>query len=373
MFHFALFLIFLYVVWRLVLPLPYAWWIKALLSCFLLFISKYHFIQLWLFGSMFSPELPTWAVLILGGLFAGFAVIALLTFISDVVFLLLRLFRQPVAWGTGWRLGVMVVSVVLTVIGVHQAVRVPDVHRVEIPLRSLPAQLNGLKIVQLTDLHISHLFKRDWLQQVVDKTNALNPDVIVITGDLIDGLVQDRWQDIGAYAQLKAKYGVFAITGNHEYYFGASQWVQAFEKLGMRVLQNEHVVLQHQGEPFVLAGVNDEAAVKFGLAGPDINKALAGAPKVTTILLDHRPKQVHENIAKGVDLQLSGHAHGGMIIGLDQLVKLFNQGFVSGLYSVDGAWMYLSNGTGLWNGFPIRLGVPSEITLLELTGLPNRN
>lgn len=373
MFHFALFLIFLYVVWRLVLPLPYAWWIKALLSCFLLFISKYHFIQLWLFGSMFSPELPTWAVLILGGLFAGFAVIALLTFISDVVFLLLRLFRQPVAWGTGWRLGVMVVSVVLTVIGVHQAVRVPDVHRVEIPLRSLPAQLNGLKIVQLTDLHISHLFKRDWLQQVVDKTNALNPDVIVITGDLIDGLVQDRWQDIGAYAQLKAKYGVFAITGNHEYYFGASQWVQAFEKLGMRVLQNEHVVLQHQGEPFVLAGVNDKAAVKFGSVGPDINKALAGAPKVTTILLDHRPQHVRENVAKGVDLQLSGHTHGGMIIGLDQLVRLFNQGFVSGLYSVDGAWMYLSNGTGLWNGFPIRLGVPSEITLLELTGLPNRN
>ncbi|WP_218118040.1 MULTISPECIES: metallophosphoesterase [Pelistega] len=317
---------------------------------------------------MFSPELPHNVVLILGGLFAGFSLLIMLTLLSDIVSLIGRIFSiHSLYWSTRKRVVIFLATIVLAIIGVQAAIRVPDVKRVEIPIKNLSQKLDGLTIVQLTDLHISHLFRDAWLNEVVQKTNQLNPDIILITGDFIDGEVSDRWSDIQAYKQLKAKYGVFGIMGNHEYYYHGEKWFKALGELGIEMLANEHRVIYPQGEPFVVAGLTDEAALRFKLPGPAIDKALADRPdNAITVLLAHRPQEVAEHIAKGVSLQLSGHTHGGMIIGFQQLVKFFNGGFVSGLYKVGEGWLYLSNGTGLWNGFPIRLGVPSEITLITL-------
>ncbi len=368
-FHIALFIAFLYLVWRLVLPLPYSRLSKVILSLFLLFISKYHWLQLWIWGNMFSPELPTWAVLILGGLFAGFVVLLLLTLVGDIIYLIRRfILRQKHAkLTTSARLAIMGLSVVLTVFGVHQAIQVPDVRTVEVPIKDLPAELDGFKVTHLTDLHVSHLFKHDWLSEVVKRTNDTQPDVIAISGDLIDGFVENRLPDIDAYKELKARYGVFMSLGNHEYYYDGPAWAKTFQNMGMHVLENAHQLIEHNGQSIVIAGVNDEVAERFHLEGPNLAKALNNAPtSAPIILMDHRPKNTRTNIQAGVDLQLSGHTHGGMIIGFQEIVRAFNQGFVSGLYQVGNGWLYQGNGTGLWNGFPIRIGVPSEITVLIL-------
>ena len=158
-----------------------------------------------------------------------------------------------------------------------------------------------------------------------------------------------------------------AIPGNHEYYSDFVAWNAAFERLGLRVLRNEHVVIESAGGTLVVAGTTDRNAERFGLPLPDIKQALAGAPKdVPVVLMAHQPKGADVNAAAKVDLQLSGHTHGGQIAGLHWIVQAANEGFVSGLYDVGAMQLYVSNGTGLWNGFPVRIGRPSEITQFTL-------
>lgn len=172
-------------------------------------------------------------------------------------------------------------------------------------------------------------------------------------------------------SRLTAPLRVIAIPGNHEYYFDADQWIPEFQRLGMRVLVNEHVILQKGADQIVVAGVTDEAAPAFGHEGPNLPRALVGAPLNTpVILLKHRPSGAPDSAAAGVGLQLSGHTHGGMIKGLDLVVRSANQGFVSGSYDIGRMRLYVSNGTGFWNGFPIRLGVPAEITEITLRSGP---
>ena len=218
-------------------------------------------------------------------------------------------------------------------------------------------------MVQLTDLHISRLMDGDWARQVVARTNALQADLVVITGDLIDGTPQAREQDIAPLADLRARHGVIASLGNHEYYFGAERWTREFGRLGMRVLVNRHETVEHAGARMVVAGVTDRVAPRFGMEGPDTARALLGAnPTLPVILLSHQPIGMQANAEAGVDVQLSGHTHGGMVRGIDRVVRAANGGYVSGAYRIGSMRLYISNGTGLWNGFPIRLGVPAEIT-----------
>jgi predicted MPP superfamily phosphohydrolase len=160
---------------------------------------------------------------------------------------------------------------------------------------------------------------------------------------------------------------VYAITGNHEYYFNADAWVKEYTRLGLRFLSNSHVRLTKGNASVVLAGVNDDVAPEYGCTGPDLMKALSGvSPNESVILLDHRPGHAAGSAVTGVSLQLSGHTHGGMIRGLDIAAGPANNGFVSGLYQVGDMALYVSNGAGLWNGFPLRLGKPSEITFITL-------
>lgn len=193
--------------------------------------------------------------------------------------------------------------------------------------------------------------------------------MIVVTGDMIDGWPEARFSDIEPLGQLRAKDGVFAVTGNHEYYFGAENWIQAFEKLGLYFLNNAGYRVSRSGDSLYLSGVTDAAAPSYGLPGPDLASALASSrPGETVILLDHRPEKADLAAESGVSLQLSGHTHGGMIAGLDRLVAAANNGFVSGFYEAGSMKLYVSNGSGIWNGFPFRLGKPAEITLITLHG-----
>ena len=166
---------------------------------------------------------------------------------------------------------------------------------------------------------------------------------------------------------LRAPDGMYAIPGNHEYFFSYPDWMRHLKGLGLRMLPNAHTVLARGGDRLVLAGVTDLSAPSVGEAGPDLAAALAGAPEgVPVLLLDHQPRHARRAAARGVALQLSGHTHGGMILGLDRLVARSNAGFVSGAYAVGDMTLYVSNGTALWPGFAVRLGRPSELTRFTL-------
>ncbi len=373
MFHIFPALIALYVVSRFVpsLPVAVAW--KWLIAFIILLVSQYHLANRFFFGGMASPETPFMVIVVGGWLFGAFILLACFLLAKDFISLFLwlasktGLIASGLTLGYRWILGFGMAALLFSAIGVWQAIRVPDVRRIDITLDRLPAGLDGLKLVQLTDLHASRLFQAPWIRAVVDRTNTLNPDLIVITGDLVDGSTTDRAPDVAPLADLKAKLGVFAVTGNHEYYSNYVNWMKAFRKLGLNILGNEHVLIADRNHSLILAGVTDRVATNFGLPEPDIEKALSGIPEnLPVILMAHQPKGSAAYADAGVDLQLSGHTHGGQILGIHWITQIANDGYVSGLYRIGNMRLYVSNGTGLWNGFPIRLGKPSEITEIVL-------
>lgn len=251
------------------------------------------------------------------------------------------------------------------VTGTASALGQVALRNVKVPLRRLSPSFSGFRIAQLTDVHIGPTLGKDWLREVVASTNAANPDLIVITGDLVDGSVAALRDDTAPLADLKAKHGVFFVTGNHDHYSGADEWTAELERLGIRVLRNERVAIGGE-DGFDLAGVDDWSSKRSGNGhGPDLERALAGRdPSRELVLLAHQPKQIHEAAAKGVGLQLSGHTHGGQIFPWNFFVRL-DQPYVSGLDRHLDTMIYVSCGTGFW-GPPMRVGAPSEIALVEL-------
>jgi len=366
------YLAYIYLVLRLIVPLPLQRATRIVLALALLLVCQHHVIQRWVFGTMYSPEIPRIFIILLGWLFCSFLLVLLLQLAADLVLLVawaLRRGRRFEARLTlRLRYATIVLAALLSAVGVGQAIQVPEVRRVELAIRDLPPALEGFRMVQLTDLHISRLMHEGWVREVVERSNALRPDLVVITGDLIDGSPQARARDVKPLADLAARHGVIASLGNHEYYFGAERWTRVFEGLGMRVLVNRHAMIEHEDARLTVAGVTDRVAPRFDMEGPDTARAVLGAaPGAPVVLLSHQPIGVADNAEAGIDVQLSGHTHGGMIRGIDQVVKRANGGYVSGGYRVGGMQLYVSNGTGLWNGFPIRLGVAAEITEFVLT------
>ncbi len=369
MFHLITGLIALYVFWRMICIQRWSRPVKALLGVLILLVAEHHLITRSFFGSMASPEIPGEVLMLLGWAFGALIVSALVLLVLDFTALV---FARAGAVGRaakapGLRAGVGAAAMLLSAFGVWQAVRVPDVRDVEIELAQLPSELDGLQLVQLTDLHASRLLQRPWMEAVVAKANALQPDLMLITGDLVDGTVAAREQDVEPLRDLRARLGVYAIPGNHEYYAEYQNWLGHFESLGLPMLLNEHVTIEDAGASLVLAGITDPAASRFGQPLPDIEAALAGVPQeAAVILLSHRPLAASGNALVGADLQLSGHTHGGQVLGMHWVTQAFNEGYVSGLYTVGDMRLYVSNGAGLWNGFPLRLGKPSEITRITL-------
>lgn len=370
MFHIVTAIIACFVALRVILPLPWPRALRIVLMAIVMLVSQHHLASRLIYGTMFSPEAPRIVMIAVNWLFGAIVLAFALQLVVDVVTLVVVAVRRR------WRPapvrvhhGVLLASLLLGGFGVNQAIRVPDVTRIDIAVQDLPPEFDGYRLVQLTDLHLSRLFQRNWAGAVVERTNALNPDLIVITGDLIDGTISDRESDIGPLGGLTAQDGTFVIPGNHEYYFGYATWMQRFADLGMTVLANSHAVIERGAATITLAGVTDRTAASLDLPGPNVEQALVGAPPdAPVILLDHQPRLAVGNAEAGVDLQLSGHTHGGMILGMDRLIARFNEGFVSGHYDVGDMQLYVSNGTALWIGFAIRLGKPSEITLITLRG-----
>lgn len=351
------------VVWPLDLPLA----VKVVVGLFLLVGSQYHLLSKLSSGSVFAPEFPRALVIALNWAFGALVFLALMQLLLDGATLLASPFMGSLAVPDGVRYAMAALAAVLAAIGVAQAIGVPALKDVEVRIAGLPPQFDGYRLLQLTDLHISRLFPRSWTKAVVERSNALGADIILITGDVIDGGPAARRDGVEPLGQLKASDGVYIIPGNHEYYFGYRAWMDHFAAMGMRALENRHVVLERHGGELVIAGVTDRTAIRLGLPGPNTAEALAGAPgNAPVILLDHQPGDAHRAAEFGVALQLSGHTHGGMIRGLDRLVARSNSGYVSGAYQVGGMTLYVNNGTALWPGFALRLGRPSELTRLTL-------
>lgn len=364
----------IYIVASLIAFAPCRPLVKLVAGIAFLAISQKYLIYERIGGSFIAPELPYPLLLTLEILYAFMIILAFLLVAKDGLALLLWLSR----WlGSSWHLpfspairsGVLVLAaLVLSVYGTWQAIRVPDVRTIEITLARLPVSLDGFSIVQLSDIHLGPFLKGAWLRDVVAKTNALSPDLVAVTGDMIDGSPDELKDDVAPLGDLQARYGVYGITGNHEYYFRVESWLPVFVKLGMTLLQNEHRILSVAGgAELVIAGVPDQAGLHYGGAGPDIEHALAGAPDTVRVLMAHRPLGIVGISEKiNADLQLSGHTHGGHLFFMKWLISTFNGGLVNGLYEVDGMKLYVSPGTGIWSGFSCRLGVPSEITHIIL-------
>lgn len=269
---------------------------------------------------------------------------------------------QRLLWSRVLAIGIGSLTGLFGVAGFWNVARGFTVQKVRVPLDKFPAGAS-YRIVQLSDVHVGPTIGRAFVESLVQRTNALNPDLIAITGDLIDGSVSQLRALVEPLRDLKAKDGVFFVTGNHEYYSGAGEWVSHLQTLGIRVLRNERVTIRGL---FELAGVDDyRAQGMLPGHGQDIAKATQGRdPARALVLLAHQPKAVQQAVAAGVDLQLSGHVHGGQMFPFNFLARM-DQPLITGLYKRGETWVYVSEGTGYW-GPPMRIGTRSEITELEL-------
>lgn len=306
-----------------------------------------------------------WAGLLAMGMFSSLLV---LTLARDVVLLLAAVLGLHATALAGWTaMAVPFLAGLVTLIGFINARRVASVVDVEVPIDDLPDALHGFTIAQISDIHVGPTIKRGYLDAIVNAVNALDADLIAVTGDLVDGSVKRLAQHTAPLARLAGRHGAYFVTGNHEYYSNAHDWIVEVRRLGLTVLMNEHVVLTHQGASLLVAGVTDYNAHHFDESHrSDPLAALAGAPGhvAVKVLLAHQPRSAAAAADAGFDLQLSGHTHGGQFFPWNLFVPL-QQPYTAGLNRLRELWVYTSRGTGYW-GPPKRLGAPSEITRLRL-------
>jgi predicted MPP superfamily phosphohydrolase len=262
--------------------------------------------------------------------------------------------------------GILAAAALTTGFGVAEAKQTPQVKRVTVPIDNLPPDLAGFRIVQITDIHVNPTFRRSSVEDIVAVVNTLEADIVAVTGDLVDGSVDQLGHDVAPLAQVRSVSGNFFVTGNHEYYSGVIEWVDEVRRLGYTVLLNEHQVIARGQAKLVLAGVTDYRGGNFlSTHRSDPQKALNGAPAADVkILLAHQPKNIFAAARAGYDLQISGHTHGGQFFPWNMLVG-FAQPYVYGLHTHENTQIYVSRGTGYW-GPPVRVGSPSEITLIEI-------
>ncbi|HVG23897.1 MAG TPA: metallophosphoesterase [Thermoanaerobaculia bacterium] len=317
------------------------------------------------------PALPMLAGRRSGAHWSGYAVLALfstllvLVLIGDVVrgaYTLLRWAAPtwPLLDPRTVSLTILAAAGALTLVGVVQA-RCPRVRNVTVPIDDLPPELDGYRIVQWSDVHVGPTIRRAFVESLVARTNALDADAVVITGDLVDGYADDLREEVQPMRGLRPRDGVFYVTGNHEYYWRASEWIPLLQSLGLDFLKNEHRVLR--GGRLVIAGVTDPVGRYTHKQDPD--RALAGAPAgAVKVLLSHRPQTAEAASRLGAHLQLSGHTHGGQFFPFNLFIHRF-QPIAKGLHRVGRTWLYVNRGTGYW-GPPTRLAVGGEITVIEL-------
>ncbi|MDG2048965.1 MAG: metallophosphoesterase, partial [Myxococcota bacterium] len=316
--------------------------------------------------------LPIWVDRIVAwpaALWMGFGFFFLLSLAASDVLLM---FLQFLGISTGdslaenRALAVVVFVVPIALWSLSRGLQKPKVKRVEISIDRWPAALEGLRIVQISDIHFGPILDERFAQWLMEQVNALKPDLIAVTGDLVDGRIDKIAHTVEPLVGLQAPLGRWFVTGNHDHYSSASDWAGRAEGLGMRVLRNAHAVIETKGERFVLAGVDDHRSRQMpGEGGEDLDLALLGVPEnCPVVLLAHDPTTFHTASRRSVDLQLSGHTHGGQIWPFHYGVRLAMP-WVAGLHRRGRSQIYVSRGTGFW-GPPMRLGAPAEITEILL-------
>ncbi|QEI05100.1 metallophosphoesterase [Pigmentiphaga aceris] len=312
----------------------------------------------------------------------------------SLMFLLLFMLARDASWlaargirratwanrlhGTPLTGGVVVLAMAVASVAAYNGLVPPQVRETALALPGLPTSLNGLRVAVVADIHASPVNDVDYVQTIVTRTNAARPDLIVLPGDLVDGDLSVTGPHTVPLSQLSAPHGVWIAPGNHEYYSGYDAWMGHFRRLGLQVLANQTQILHVRGERLALSGIGDPAYGRTSQGNTDPNVPEGVPPDVAAVsaqargadfhmLLAHQPKFARDNARYGVDLQISGHTHGGHMLGMDRwLVAPFNNGFVRGLYNVDDMRLFVSSGAGLWAGFTARLGIAPAIELLVL-------
>ncbi len=380
-------------------------WQRWLAVLGLYLVSQVYTIDSTFFSSLAGPDIPAWLLLLQLWLFTALIIFFLCTVFLDIISLIrllhARLFSKrdatippPVpdntpltsrraflkggAQSAACLLGMPFFSLGASGFGLFKGTAIPKVHPMELFLPQLPADLDGFKIAHLSDIHVGPLTSINWVRQMVADTNAAHPDLICLTGDLVDGRWDyrvarggSRLEAVQELAGFSAPCGVLACTGNHEYYSDYKGWMELYQQVGIRVLHNRGVVITRGRAKLVVIGLDDRGAterLKLPLANPRaiVSKLPGRKDNALRILLDHRPTRSKRNATCGIDLQLSGHTHGGQCIGMDRIVARRNRGLVRGWYNIKGMPLYITNGAGLWSGFPVRLGIPAEIALITL-------
>ena len=309
----------------------------------------------------------SWAGMLALGLFS-------LLLVGTVLRDLLLLLAMPFDFASlpsASAIAVPVLALAGATFGWINARRTATVRDVDVPIAGLPAALDGFTIAQITDIHVGPTVKAGYVQAIVEAVNRIGADAVAVTGDLVDGRVADLHADVAPLAGLRSRHGTFFVTGNHEYYSGADEWIVQLRTLGLHVLLNQHIVLEHGDARLVMAGVADFGAHQFDPTHRSSPAAaLAGAPDDAglRILLAHQPRSAPAAADAGFHVQLSGHTHGGQIWPFHLFVPL-QQPFTAGLHRLRELWVYTSRGTGYW-GPPLRLGAPSEITRLRFVAAP---
>lgn len=346
-----------YVEWRFIslLTLPFS--IKILLSILLLPAI----FNLWII-LFYGDVIPTWLSKALSGTQVLLIYLFTLTFILDMFRLVVSVHPQipNVA---------LVLSIILSFYSVFNASLSPKIKNVVLETHYFSKNEKPLNIVQLSDFHIGQGFDGKWLDDVIEKTNSLSPDLIVITGDLIDKSPDEIGKEMEKLTKLKSKLGTYIVFGNHEYYHHATKWKEFFKNLNIPILFNEHTSFLHNGKEITLAGIDFGARYIENNANQLLQKTFENSNNDSLkILLAHHPHVFKKIDSYNVFLQLSGHTHGGMIFPVDIIVKLSNKGFLRGLYKNKNSNLYVSNGTGLWGGFPARFGTFNEISNIIIKG-----
>ena len=361
-----------YVAWRLLPALVELDWAQATLAVILTLsalLTPWGLLARCVRSKRLS-ELLSWSGLLFMGLCSSLFV---LTVMRDAGLLVARLalaFSPAVfewqALAMRSAAAVALAAIAITLIGLWNARRTAAVVVIDVPIRDLPAGLHGFSIAQVSDIHIGPTIRRGYLQAIVDAVNRLGVDMVAVTGDLVDGTVDELGRHVAPLAGLRSRHGTYFVTGNHEYYCGAHAWIAELRRLGVCVLINEHVVLEHGEASLLVAGVTDYSAHHFDPSHrSDPHAALHEAPDHARIrvLLAHQPRSAAAAALAGFHLQLSGHTHGGQFLPWNFLVRL-QQPFTAGLHRLKDLWVYTSRGTGYW-GPPKRFGAPSEITHLR--------
>lgn len=363
-------------------------WLKVVTLCLLVLASQAWTLQRLFFKSIAGPDMSSVLLKIQVCFFVAMVLLFLGVVAYDLVRLALcvlrRLRRRTCAslptpdrgrrsFVFGGMASAVCGSLAFSASLVAKGTALPVLHRTQIAPRGLPSALKGLRIVQLSDLHFGPLTSVEWARATVDLAMSVKPDLVCVTGDFADGFPQWRGADGRPRREaamelggLHAPLGVFACTGNHEYYSAYPEWMHIYQQLGIRFLHDESVPLLYNGNAFMLAGFDDQHRKRVFPEGHAVSPETVFDAGVFCVVMEHRPVHALRNALVGAGLQLSGHTHGGQCLGMDRVVAKANAGFVRGWYDVNGMPLYVSAGAGLWPGFSVRLGIPAEVTEIKL-------